>query len=90
MIHINVSKNKKGQKQFRVVEVSDKNGKVIGAETKLNSKNAAWRNIVAKLNLYDAVCINVQDNTGVAPVVYLLTWIGDKTISTRQPQTINK
>ena len=90
MIHINVSKNKKGQKQFRVVEVSDKNGKAIGAETKLNSKTAAWKNIVAKLNLYGAFNVNVQDNTGAKPVVYLLDFSGKKLISTRQPQTIKK
>ena len=90
MIHINVSKNKQGQKQFRVVEVSDKNGKVIGAETKLNSKPAAWKNIVAKLNLYSAVCVNVQDNTAATPVVYLLAWDGKKIRGTRIPQTIKK
>lgn len=90
MIHINVSKNKQGQKQFRVVEVSDKNGKVIGAETKLNSKPAAWKNIVAKLNLYSAVCVNVQDNTAATPVVYLLAWDGKKIRGARIPQTIKK
>lgn len=90
MIHINVSKNKQGQKQFRVVEVSDKNGKVIGAETKLNSKPAAWKNIVAKINLYNATCVNVQDNTGVKAVVYLIEFNGKKSISNCKPQTIKR
>ncbi len=90
MIHINVSKNKQGQKQFRVVEVSDKNGKAIGAETKLNSKTAVWKNILAKLKLYNATCVHVQDNTVGSPVVYLLPFDGRKSISPRKPQTIKK
>ena len=93
MVHINVSKNKKGQKQFRVVEVSDKNGKVIGAETKLNSKPAAWKNVLAKLRLYNNNVLGsvyVQDNTVSKPKVYAFFEDGTKAISNRALQTIKK
>ena len=93
MVHINVSKNKKGQKQFRVVEVSDKNGKVIGAETKLNSKPAAWKNVLAKLRLYcDGTYsgVYIQDNTVAKPKVYVLFSSGIKAMSNRALQTIKK
>lgn len=85
MIHINVSKNKAGKKQYRVIEVSNHNGKIIGTETKLNTKRAAWGNIAAKMSLYNTSNVLVQDNTDSISKVFCFLITGEIVISDHNP-----
>lgn len=87
MIQINKSKNKKQKLQFRVVNVSDHNGKPTGSETKLDTRQGAFKNIVANMKLYNSAgAVYVQDNTGKQVAYYVLYDNGAKMKLPSKPQ----
>lgn len=77
MIHIKKSVNKKtGKNRFRVVQIAA-NGKCVNVATKLDTKQAAWKNIKAASEDYHYnvsavnIFIRVQDDTGKKPIMFL-------------------
>jgi uncharacterized protein YegP (UPF0339 family) len=69
MIYINKSKDKK----FYVTIIGD-NNEVLNTSEMLNTKQAAWVNIWAVMNVLGTLQSKVKDCTVKKPVMYVVTY----------------